>query len=80
MQRYYFHTQTTSRSTDDEGIEFSTPAQARCQAIATCGEMMKDAPEGIWLSRPWAVVVTDSTGLILWEIYVVGTAAAAAPV
>jgi hypothetical protein len=79
MRRYYFHTQTTSRSTDNEGMEFATPAQARCQAIATCGEMMRDAPEGFWLSRPWSVVVTDDVGLVLWEIYVDGTASVAAP-
>lgn len=79
MQRYYFHTQTTSRSTDDEGFEFATPAAARAQAIVACGEMMRDASEGFWLSRPWSVVVTDSTGLVLWEISVDGMASAAAP-
>ncbi|MBU3077708.1 hypothetical protein KOF26_07490 [Sphingomonas sp. XMGL2] len=51
--------------------------EARRQAIETCGQMMKDAPEGFWGSRPWSVVVTDASGLILWEILMDGIAAPA---
>ncbi len=79
MPRFFFHTQTDTRETDTEGMEISGPIEARRQAIKTCGEMMRDAPEGFWGSRPWHVTVTDSTGLILWEIYVDGTASASAP-
>ena len=65
---YYFHMQTGTRDTDDEGIELASPRDARAQAIATCGQMMKDAPEAFWGTRPWSVTVTDGAGLILWEI------------
>ncbi|WP_414713334.1 DUF6894 family protein [Sphingomonas sp.] len=37
-------------------------------AIRTCGEMMRDAPDGFWGSRPWSVTVKDEGGLALWEI------------
>jgi hypothetical protein len=79
MPRYFFHTQTVTRTTDDEGLEFESRLDARHEAIRTCGEMMRDAPDGFWGSRPWSVTVTDAAGLVLWEISVDGTAAAAAP-
>ena len=78
MPRYFFHTQTASRETDEEGIELDGPVEARRQAIKTCGEMMRDCPEGFWGSRPWSVVVTDPAELVLWEISVDGAATPAA--
>jgi hypothetical protein len=77
MQRYFFHTQTDSRTTDEEGTVLNSPGEARSQAIQTCGQMMKDAPEGFWGSRPWTVTVTNFTGLVLWEISMDGAACAA---
>jgi hypothetical protein len=68
VQRYFFHTQTGTRATDVEGTVLGSPNEARRQAIQTCGEMMRDAPEGFWGSRPWSVTVTNFAGLVLWEI------------
>jgi hypothetical protein len=69
--------QTGTRTTDEEGAEFASPIEARSEAIRTCGEMMKDAAEGFWGSRPWSVVVTDHAGLILWELTMDGYSAPA---
>ena len=77
MPRYYFHTETDHRCTDSEGVEFSDFRAARREAIRTCGQMMQDAAEQFWGSRPWNVSVTDETGLIMWEIYVDGQTSAA---
>ena len=77
MQRYFFHTQTGTRTTDDEGVVLDGPIEARRQAIQTCGQMMQDAPEGFWGSRPWNVTVTNNSGLVLWEISMDGAACAA---
>lgn len=77
LSRFYFHTETDVRITDDEGMEFPGYAEARREAIRTCGQMMQDAPEVFWGSRPWNVSVTDAKGLILWEIYVDGQTSAA---
>jgi hypothetical protein len=79
MQRFYFHMQTLTRTTDEEGMEMLSPMEARRQAIRTCGEMMRDCPEGFWGSRPWTVTVTDAAGLVLWEVSMDGNASAAAP-
>jgi hypothetical protein len=77
MQRYFFHSQNETRYTDDEGMELDGPVEARRMAIRTCGQMMQDAPEGFWSSRPWSVTVTDDKGLVLWEIFMDGVASAA---
>jgi hypothetical protein len=79
MALFFFHTQTDTRFTDLEGTEIDGAVEARRQAIKTCGEMMRDAPEGFWGSRPWSVTVTDADGLVLWEVQVDGSLSAAAP-
>jgi starvation-inducible outer membrane lipoprotein len=68
MALYFFHMQTDTRFSDQEGTEFASPVEARAQAIITCGEMMRDAANGFWGTRPWTVNVTDSQGLTLWEL------------
>lgn len=78
MARYFFHTQTSTRYTDEEGSEFGTPVAARDEAIELCAELVKGAPDRFWGSRPWTVTVTDASGLILWELSVDGVAAPAA--
>lgn len=78
LQRYFFHTQTETRTNDSDGIVLDGPAEARRQAIQTCGQMMKDEPEGFWGSRPWTITVTDFHGLVLWEISMNGVACPAA--
>ena len=79
MPKYFFHTQTDTRHSDEEGLELPGAIEARREAIMTCGELIRDCPEPFWGSRPWSVTVTDATGLVLWEIYIDGVASAAAP-
>lgn len=75
--RFFFHTQTDARHTYTDGAEYGSYAEARKAAIQTCGQMMQDAPEIFWGSRPWSVTVTDETGLIMWEIHLDGQSTAA---
>jgi hypothetical protein len=77
MMRFFFHTQTDVRTTDTEGMEYPSYLEARKDAIRTCGQMMEDAPEIFWGSRPWSVTVTDEKGMILWEINLDGQASPA---
>jgi hypothetical protein len=72
MQRYFFHTQTGTRTTDLLGLELAGPVEARSEAIKACGVMMSETPEGFWGTRPWNVTVTDEAGLVLWEIFMDG--------
>jgi hypothetical protein len=62
MPRFFFHTQTETRTSDNVGIELDNEIEARREAVRTCGEMMRDAPEGFWGSRPWVVTVTNAAG------------------
>jgi hypothetical protein len=77
MARYFFHTQTETRITDTDGLEYGTASEARAEAIRTSGQMMKDSADSFWGSRPWSVIVTDAAGLVLWEISMDGYAAPA---
>jgi hypothetical protein len=77
LPRYFFHTQTDTRTTDEDGLELAGPVDARLEAIRTCGEIMRHAADAFWGSRPWSVTVTDAAGLVLWEIYVDGVSSAA---
>jgi hypothetical protein len=77
VPRFYFHTETDVRVTDTKGQEFPGYEEARREAIRTCGQMMREAAEAFWGSRPWNVSVTNEAGLIMWEIYVDGQTSAA---
>lgn len=79
MARYFFHTDTQTRTSDELGIELSSAMEARRQAIQTSGQILADCPEAFWNSRPWKVIVTNEAGLILWELQMDGLASAAAP-
>jgi hypothetical protein len=74
---YFFHMQTDTRWTDEEGLEFASPLEARTQAIKTCGQMLEHSANGFWGSRPWSINVTDAKGLILWELSMGGFASPA---
>jgi hypothetical protein len=77
MPRFFFHTETEVRTTDEEGMEFPGYEEAKHEAIRTAGQMMRDTPKTFWGSRPWNVSVTNADGLILWEIYLDGQSSAA---
>lgn len=77
MPRYYFHTSTDKRFTDDEGFECASASEARKMAIRTCSEMIHGSEDAFWGTRPWTVTVTDSMGVIMFEIAVDGFASAA---
>lgn len=79
MLRYFFHHQSDVRITDEVGHVFATPQEARHEAIRSAGELLRDAAEPFWGSRPYVVTVTNEDGLILWEIYMDGVNAAASP-
>jgi hypothetical protein len=78
MPRYYFHSSTDTRFTDDEGFECATALDARKLAIRTCSEMIHGAEDKFWGTRPWTVTVTDAMGTIMYEIAVDGFASEAA--
>jgi hypothetical protein len=79
VPRYFFHTQTSTHTTDVVGVELASPFEAKRQAIMSCGEMMQYEAQRFWGSKPWTVSVTTEAGLVLCEIHISGSASAAAP-
>lgn len=75
MPRYFFHTSTDTRFTDDEGVDYATSADARRQAFRTCSELIHSAEDTFWQTRPWTVTVTDAKDAIIYEIAINGFAA-----
>ena len=79
MPRFYFHSNHPDERNvqDDEGMEFASVDDAKCQAVAYAGRLLCDAAEHFWDSGDFELTVTDDQGLILFTMRVVGTEAPA---
>ena len=79
MPRFFIHTNNPVERgvQDDQGHEFSTIHEAKCQAVVYAGEMLRDAAEKFWDTADFELTVTDEKGLILFSMRVLGTEAPA---
>ncbi len=79
MPRFFFHTNNPAERMvqDDEGMEFSSVHEAKCQAVAYAGQLLRDVAETFWNDADFELTVTDDQGLILFTMRVVGTEAPA---
>ena len=79
MPRFYFHTNhpTEGLIQDDEGMDFSSIQEAKCEAVAYAGRLLCDVAETFWDDADFELTVTDDQGLILFVMRVVGTEAPA---
>ncbi|GEL44778.1 hypothetical protein MEX01_53690 [Methylorubrum extorquens] len=59
MARYFFDIIDGQVLPDMEGADFASPAQARAEAIATAGEMLRDAGLRSWDGSEWRMLVRD---------------------
>jgi hypothetical protein len=73
MARYFFHTDSIKRYNDPTGEELPGLVEARATAARSIAEMLRDDATVFWGTRPWAMTVTDATGLIFFSIEVHGT-------
>jgi D-lyxose ketol-isomerase len=62
---------------DDEGMEFTSFHDAKCQAVHYMGRHLCDAGEKFWDSADFKLTATDENGLILFTINIIGTEAPA---
>lgn len=72
MQRYYFHTNYPSTSTDGIGMEFATLMEAKCQAARLAGQLLSDMAEHFWDNADLEITVTDDKHLMLFALRVFG--------
>lgn len=77
MQRYFFHVEHGELSRDAEGTLLPGLEQARRAAASLLGELLRDGAARFWTAPQITITVEDETGLVLWTIDTVGTAAAA---
>jgi len=62
---------------DDEGLEFASVRDAKCDAVKYAGRLLADDAEHFWDYADFALTVTNEKGLILFCMRVVGVQAPA---
>lgn len=79
VPRYFIHTNhpTERNIQDDEGLEFASIHDAKCQAVVYAGELLRDVAEHFWDDADFELTVTDDKGLILFSMRVIGVEAPA---
>lgn len=70
MPRFYFH--ITDQPPDGEGQEFTTVAEAKCEAVRYAGELICDSASTFWQSGEFTMTVTDDKGLTLFTLQLIG--------
>lgn len=80
MSRFFFHSNNCAERSvqDDEGFEFASLHDAKCQAVAFAGRALADTGQKFWDDKDFELTVTDDRGYILFNIRVTGTEAPAA--
>lgn len=68
MPRYHFNICDGVCLPDPDGTELPDWQAARLEAVRRAGEILKDAPQSVALGEDWRIEVTDSTGLILFQM------------
>ena len=79
MPRFFIHTNNPLERgvQDDEGVEFASIHEAKCQSVVYAGELLRDVAEKFWDDADFELTVTDENGLILFSMRVVGVEAPA---
>jgi hypothetical protein len=72
MPRYFFHIDDGATAQDDEGAELDDVAAAKCVAVRLAGQMICDGADRFWDREEWKLTATDSDGLTLFCLHVVG--------
>jgi hypothetical protein len=62
MPRYFFNTHDGEDIIDDEGLDLPGLTEARAQAIAASGEILRDRGKAFWDGTEWMMRVLDEAG------------------
>lgn len=79
MPRFYIHTNHPGEPSvqDDEGYDFPSIHDAKCEAVKFAGALLCDSAEHFWDKADFEMTVTDDRGLILFSMRMVGIEAPA---
>lgn len=72
MPRYHFNIEDGYAEPDPDGLDLPDLGAARVEAARTFGELLRDKSESFWMSEDWRMEVTDSAGLTLFCLHLVG--------
>ncbi len=77
MPRFFIHTNNPVDGgvQDNEGVEFSSVHDAKCQAVSYAGGLLCDVGGKFWDTADFELTATDESGLILFTMRVIGTEA-----
>jgi hypothetical protein len=68
LPRYFFNIVDGKDVHDTEGTELAGLAEARDQAIAAAGEMIRHDGHSVWDGSSWLMNVTDETGAAVFTL------------
>jgi hypothetical protein len=74
VPKFFFH---IDGDQDPEGTELESLPVAKCQAVQMAGELICEQADRFWDNAEWTMMVTDETGLSLFQLHIVGIEAAA---
>ncbi|MGY2051689.1 DUF6894 family protein [Methylobacterium sp. JK268] len=75
LPRYFFHVYDGYKRPDTEGVELPNVVRARSHAIAFAGRLIAEEADRLALDENWHIDVVDTTGLVLFRLDFVITAA-----
>jgi hypothetical protein len=70
MSKYFFHTDDGRCYPDQDGVRLPSVAAAKDRAVLTLCEMLREHRAQFIADRSMRIVVTDDTGLMLFEFEV----------
>lgn len=68
MPHFHFNVFDGVTVLDAEGVELASLDEARTEAIALAGQMLKDYPERVRSDEEWRIEVINDTGLLLFRL------------
>jgi hypothetical protein len=70
MSRYFFHVRDGVSDEDEEGVELADLEAVRKEAVSTAASILRDLAAEPWLTRAWALEVTDQEGQVVFRLAV----------
>lgn len=70
MPIYFFHVDDGSLNTDQDGTELPDIGEARAEAVALAGAMLRELDGEFWAhGGRWAMHVTDDDGRLIFSLH-----------
>ena len=72
MPKYHFH---SDGQRDEDGTDLANLEEAKCEAVKLAGNTICEEAAEFWDKAEWSLTVTDSRGLTLFQLQIIGTEA-----